>query len=365
MVWLLSIRTAADDLYCFEIKIWYLLIVDLLVRLVSCPFSAKMDSIRSVVVDALVVMKILKHARDNGHEQDAFISGPLLGLVVDNDLEVTNCFPLPQVEDESASSADYQYNMMRWLRAVNVDHMHVGWYQVSELGSFFDEEVARTQFEHQKLIKESVVLIYDPIITTQGSLSVRAFRLTNDAMKTLSNGDFSAAALKAAKLTYRNLFQEVPVVMKLSPLAKVLVPDLTANLKQSEVFDRLDLSTHTFMEKNIRHLMERIDELAGETSKYQNYYKQLKKQEDQIEIRLAQLPAENEARRAKGQHPWSEDDVRNSFKALEPPSRLDSLLITAQINNYCKQVSQFNSQSFGKLYLAKAVQAMEATEASS
>jgi hypothetical protein len=51
--------------------------------------------------------------------------------------------------------------------------------------------------------------------------------------------------------------------MKLSPLARVLVPDLTASLKQAEVFDRLDLSTHAFMEKNIRKLMERIDDLAS------------------------------------------------------------------------------------------------------
>jgi hypothetical protein len=49
------------------------------------------------------------------------------------------------------------------------------------------------------------------------------------------------------------------------------------------------------------------------------------------------------------------------LQPVEAPSRLDSLLTTAQINNYCKQVAQFNSQSFGKLYLAKAVQPTEAT----
>jgi hypothetical protein len=51
-----------------------------------------------------------------------------------------------------------------------------------------------------------------------------------------------------------------------------------------------------------------------ETSKYQSYHKQLQKQEDQLEIKIAQLPAENDARTAKGQAPWTEDDIRASFK---------------------------------------------------
>ena len=55
----------------------------------------------------------------------------------------------------------------------------------------------------------------------------------------------------------------MPVVVRMSPLVRVLIPDLTANVQPSEVFDRLDLSTNTFMEKNIKLLMERIDDLTG------------------------------------------------------------------------------------------------------
>lgn len=316
---------------------------------------------QSVLIDALVVMKILKHAGDSPHEA---AQGPLLGLVVDDIfgkdkcLEVTNCFPLPDEDDGS----NYQFQMMRWLRTVNIDHMHVGWYQVSELGSFFNEDVVMAQYEHQAQIAESVVLIYDPVVTSQGSLLIKAYRLTDEAMRVIERKDFSAAGLKEHKLSYNNMFEEVPVALKMSPLAKLLVPELTSKLDM-EQFDRLDLGTNAFMEKNIRHLMERIEELGTEANKFQTYFKKVQKQEESINARLSNLERENEERRDRKQAPLTEADVRGMYKREAPPSRLESLLINAQIKNYCQQVSQFSSQSFGKLYLAQAIQpAQQQTE---
>ena len=50
--------------------------------------------------------------------------------------------------------------MMRRLRAVNVDHLHVGWYQSTYLGSFVNRTLLDSQFSYQSSIEESVVLIY-------------------------------------------------------------------------------------------------------------------------------------------------------------------------------------------------------------
>jgi translation initiation factor 3 subunit H len=306
--------------------------------------------VNNVVVDALVVMKVLKHARENPHEP---AQGPLLGLVMEGSLDVTNCFPLPQVEsdDDNAEATQYQVSMMRWLRDVNVDHMQVGWYQVAELGSFFDETVASVQFAHQSQIEESVVLVYDPVSTSHGSLSLRAFRLTPEAMQLFDSGDFSSASLKRAGLSFKSIFAEVPVVLRMSPLARALVPSLTSTLKQSEEFDRLDLSPNVFMEKNIHRLMEAIDELAGETQKYQQYHRQIQKKQQEMQQYQQRRQAENATRIAQGQEPLPEEDLEAVFKLPHAPSRLDSLLITAQINQYCRQVSEHTRQSFCKLYV--------------
>jgi len=50
--------------------------------------------------------------------------------------------------------------MMRRLRAVNVDHLHVGWYQSTYLGAFVNKTLLDSQFSYQSSIEESVVLIY-------------------------------------------------------------------------------------------------------------------------------------------------------------------------------------------------------------
>jgi hypothetical protein len=45
------------------------------------------------------------------------------------------------------------------------------------------------------------------------------------------------------------------------------------------------------------------------------------------------------------------DEDPSQFKPLPPPSRLEALLITNQINNHCQQINQFAGQGFSKLYM--------------
>ena len=41
---------------------------------------------------------------------------------------------------------------------------------------------------------------------------------------------------------------------------------------------------------------------------------------------------------------------------MQVPQRLDSMLVTGQIDNYCRQIGEFAAQSFGKLFLAESLQ---------
>lgn len=59
---------------------------------------------------------------------------------------------------------DYQLDMMRRLRKVNVDHYHVGWYQSSDVGNFVSLPLLESQYHYQTTIEESVVLIYGIIM---------------------------------------------------------------------------------------------------------------------------------------------------------------------------------------------------------
>lgn len=57
-------------------------------------------------------------------------------------------------------TVQYQMEMMRSLRHVNIDHLHVGWYQSTYYGSFVSRALLDSQFSYQHAIEESVVLIY-------------------------------------------------------------------------------------------------------------------------------------------------------------------------------------------------------------
>jgi translation initiation factor 3 subunit H len=47
------------------------------------------------------VMKMIKHSHEESTGNMEVAQGALLGLVVENCLEITNCFPFPKHNDES------------------------------------------------------------------------------------------------------------------------------------------------------------------------------------------------------------------------------------------------------------------------
>ncbi|VDI61841.1 translation initiation factor 3 subunit H [Mytilus galloprovincialis] len=56
--------------------------------------------VQYVQIDGLVVLKIVKHCQEEAAGGTDLVQGVLLGLVVDNKLEITNCFPFPRHNDE-------------------------------------------------------------------------------------------------------------------------------------------------------------------------------------------------------------------------------------------------------------------------
>lgn len=77
-----------------------------------------------------------------------------------------------------ADADDYDLDMLKALRKVNVDNNSVGWYQSTFLGSYCTKDTILHQFEYQESLPNSVVLIYDSVRTVQGQLAIKALRLT-------------------------------------------------------------------------------------------------------------------------------------------------------------------------------------------
>ncbi|XP_062869240.1 eukaryotic translation initiation factor 3 subunit H-B [Trichomycterus rosablanca] len=313
--------------------------------------------VKQVQIDGLVVLKIIKHYQEEGQGNEV-VQGVLLGLVVDDRLEITNCFPFPQHNEDDAEfdEVQYQMEMMRSLRHVNIDHLHVGWYQSTFYGSFMSRALLDSQFSYQHAIEESVVLIYDPIKTAQGSLSLKAYRLTPKLMDIYKEKDFSSEGLKKASMGYENMFEEVPIIIKNSHLVNVLLWELEDKSTVADKHELLSLASCNHLEKSLQMLMDRVDDMSQDIVKYNNYSRSLSKQQQQKQQYTQRRQQENAVRQSRGEPPLPEEDLTKLFKPPQPPPRMDTLLIAGQINTYCQTVKEFTSQNLGKLFMAEALQ---------
>lgn len=299
----------------------------------------------------------MKHCQEEGSGGTDLVQGVLLGLVEGNRLEVTNCFPFPRhAEEEDFDEMNYQMEMMRNLRHVNVDHLHVGWYQSTYFGMYLNKALLDSQFNYQHSIEESIVLIYDPLRTAKGHLSLKAMRLTPKMMKMYEAGDFSPDLIKSSGMSFEKMFEEIPVHVKNSHLVNAMLCELDETAPNQNTFNFLDLATSTVLEKNLRLVMECVDELSQDSNKYFNYMRQAQKQTFAKNQYIQKRTADNTARVARGEPALPEEDINKRFKPLQPPPRLDSLLTAGQINCYSEHINQFVSQSFAKLFLSDSLQ---------
>ncbi|GJN37123.1 hypothetical protein PR202_gb26048 [Eleusine coracana subsp. coracana] len=238
--------------------------------------------LRVVQMEGLAVLKIIKHCEEFA---PALVTGQLLGLDVGSVLEVTNCFPFPTREDDDEADADganYQLEMMKCLREVNVDNNTIGWYQSCLLGSFQTVELIETFVNYQ-------------------------IKVSNSAL--------------------------------VSTFMKELEPE--SPVSQCD-FDRLKLSTAPFMERNLEFLIGCMDDLSSEQNKFQYYYRNLSRQQSQQQAWLQKRRQENMARKAVGEEPLPEEDPSNPiFKPIPEPSRLEGYLVTNQISSYCNHINGY------------------------
>lgn len=314
------------------------------------------STIAYVQMDGLAVMKMIKHSHEESTGNMEVAQGALLGLVVENCLEITNCFPFPKHNDESMDEEEYQLAMMRRLRRVNVDHFHVGWYQSADVGNFLSLPLLESQYHYQTSIEESVVVIYDTQKSARGFLTVKAYRLTPQAIQMYKDNEFTPEALRNLKIGYESLFLEVPIVIRNSHLTNIMLSELADMIPEEEGTKFLDLGTASVLEGQLRCLMDRVDELNQEAIKFNRFQQQVIRQQQDKHRFLQKRSQENAARQAKDEPPLPEEDLNKLFRPIPVPQRLNPMIVSGQINTYSQHISQFCSQSLAKLYITQALQ---------
>jgi translation initiation factor 3 subunit H len=285
------------------------------------------------------------------------VAGSLLGLDVNGILEVTFSYPFPAAvkgEEEGhnkddVDGQDYQIEMMKMLRDVNMDNNCVGWYQSSYMGTYSTPEVVGTQENYQSaedLSDNSVVLIFDPTQTKKGHLSLKAFRLSDEYMtlrKSKKNGFVKPS----------NILVELPIKIKNSGYLSGFLASIshTHSSQLNTSFDSLSLSQNeSFLEKQIELLSTWTDDYLQESNRFQQYGKAISKpRQDQMRWVRHRL-ADNAERAENGETllPLPQHELRPLN--TDPPGKMDSLLILGQMNIYTKQVTDNIDNQMEKIY---------------
>ncbi|CAI8042990.1 Eukaryotic translation initiation factor 3 subunit H-A [Geodia barretti] len=316
--------------------------------------------VKQVQLDGSVVLKIIKHCQEEGSGSE-WVTGCLVGVVVDETLEISNCFPFPKDStDNPREEIEYQKNVLKKLRTVNVDYHEVGWYQSTYLGSHVSREFLEAHVGYQRAIQESVVLIYDPLQTSRGALSLKAYRLTPQILTMMGASDpFTPESVQQARVVHSDVLVELPVTLRSSRLTSVLLQELpkSTTLPSNAL---LGLSSTELLQKNVQLLMENVESLQLETYRLLGYEKNISKQAQQKQQFLQRRREENERREKTGEPPLPMTDEaieqESSLKPVVPPQRLEALLIGEQVDLRCQQISEIAGAAFAKLYLAEGLQ---------
>ncbi|KAF2266821.1 hypothetical protein CC78DRAFT_614637 [Lojkania enalia] len=353
----------------------------------------KDSPLRAVQIEALVVMKIIKNS---AQFFPTIATGSLVGMEVNGVLQITNSFPFPSVDIPAAdghqdtasnlaagaprakSNATYQNEMIKFLREVNVDANNVGWYTSTSMGNFVNVNMIENQHFYQKELNErTVALVHDVSRSSQGSLSLRAFRLSPSFMAAYKEGKFTTESLQKSGLRYQDILIELPVTVHNSHLATSLLHQLPSDAPKEELpfppnlatlqqdpntpqpplypnFDSLDLSIDPFLEKTCDLLLESIENHHTELNNHQYYQRSLGREQAKITAWQQKRKAENAARAAAKQPLLPEDEWQRLFKLPTEPSRLDVLLNSRQVEQYARQVDGFTASVSSKMFAVKS-----------
>jgi translation initiation factor 3 subunit H len=334
-------------------------------------YKAINEPIREVELTGLVALQIVQHCRQYF---PARVTGQLLGLDIRGKLEITNSFMVPERgADDKEVDPEYEVKMLKALCEVNVDNISVGWYTSTFLNQHLDVPDIRspdampflisTQFNWQTDFPNSVVLIYDHLASTHGTLGLKAVRLTKTFMDMYQTKErsFTKEKLSENNFSFNNIFEEIPLRVTVSGLQSSLLYFLEADDNMSNQFKSLDLGAEDFLQKNLEVLLSCISDLQLRQNTYQTWLKGVARSEIQQQQFLQKRRTENSLRALKGQQPLSENikdlevEVPQIFKKAPEPWKagMESVLVSQRIWEHCQQISSYSGQALTKQFLAK------------
>eukprot|EP01068_Selenidium_serpulae_P008939 Selendium_serpulae@DN5110_c0_g1_i1.p1 len=300
--------------------------------------------LKFVKVDALVLMRIVKHCRDHSGMN---VNGHLLGLDSGGVLEVTNCHPLkakghtnenPLVDEEQ----DLAFvDMMRQLRA---DCFTAGWYQTMHFEDLKDKDILDSlctyKEDNQPTISHNVVIGFDPLLNSMGRNAFRVYRLSDDFMRILDTQD-------PRRLKTKDALVEVPLVVDNPALIDAFLIESEAAGRAAHDGDlsALQLDQAKYMERCMGFVSSALHQLISD-------HNQNNKSQSDRRQKLEALRQENDQRRLRGEPPAPlPPDIERRDASAAVERQLKTVLLSDRVASITSEVANTATEDLMKTYL--------------
>jgi len=232
------------------------------------------------------------------------------------------------------------------------------------------------QYHYQKDLNErTVALVHDVSRSSQGALSLRAFRLSSTFMAAYKDSKFTTENMQKSKLTYKDILVELPIIVHNSHLLTTFLHQLPAEPPKEELdfptsladlnanhpsiplypnLESLDLSIDPFLERTCDQLLDSIETHYTELNNFQYYQRQLAREQTKVTAWKTKRAAENATRSTQKLAPLPEDEWERLFKLPTEPSRLEGMLNSRQVEQYSRQVDGFTASITSKMFAVKS-----------
>lgn len=301
-----------------------------------------MSDLFCVKLEGTVLLKLIQHCQDT----DTTAIGQLIGLESANSLEITNCFALPSAGPQNLEN--YSHRFREQLKELYFENSVIGWYQRSDEGAFLDISSIEYQYNMQTEIPNAVMVVYDPVVNVAGGFPLKAYRLTDEFLDFFSEEEFTTHRAAACKVNSKKVFAEIPIEIENSMVTNAFLSQFAP-----DPFEVSDKDTfEPFIKKHLEALTQGLDELIERQQKLCGYARSVQKQKTQQKTHEVQRAVDNKKREDKNEPVLEMTDGTGSlYRPIPPPSRLESLLISQQLNNLSEELHGFCLESQAKVDL--------------
>lgn len=313
----------------------------------------------TVKINASVALKLAKIGETS---LTTITSGPIYGFdgVESNIISLTHTIAFPSFNNSSmnnnniddffnlrSANTRFQQDYLKNLRTAKYTANLLGWFVCSTGGRFLSQSVVDSLYHLQESFRKnkseipSLLIVYDPSKSVDGYLNLKCYKLSDSFLETMkSENKFIAKNLIENKLSYKNILQELPVVIKSNHLTNLKIQEFGLDCPENTL-DNLSIQSSTF--DNIKYSAEQLHDAVNHFNHNlgnMNYFQRnLTRDIAKINKWEAKVKQDNEELLKKNPHAKIETpDWRKEFRLLPPSSKYEYLIATGNVHNVCNSL---------------------------